>query len=224
MTSTLLQHWIREGTRLCDRYQSEVVEAWDLCPWAAKVRRAGRTATRVSVQTTTSVAWSLSTMAELAVRDLDVAFLVYPRLALERREFDRFFTEVREADAARHALGCIPFALAAFHPDAEADLGDPARLVPFLRRTPDPTLQITRAALLDRTPHGTRFVDIDSLADVAATPPCVREAIAKENLATVKRVGVAEITRRFDDIRRDRDETYARLEALGNPEPIATPL
>src|SRR4029077_16934252 len=44
----------------------------------------------------------------------------------------------------------IPTAgVADFHPDAPLDLATPARLVPFLRRAPDPLLQLVPLALLD---------------------------------------------------------------------------
>ena len=60
-------------------------------------------------------------------------------------------------------VGESPFAMAAFHPDAAADLDDPERLIPFLRRTPDPTIQLVRQEALERVrgrhPQGTAFVD-----------------------------------------------------------------
>ena len=48
------------------------------------------------------------------------------------------------------------------------------------------------------------------------TPPVatssLRERIAKTNLVTALRLGVSEMSRRMDDIRRDRDEAYGRVQ------------
>jgi hypothetical protein len=165
---------------------------------------------------------TLSVMAELATgpidaKEIDVAFLVYPRIGIGRAELDRFMSAVRAADGARYELGKIPFALAAFHPDANPDVGNAERLIPFLRRTPDPTIQLTRAATLDRVrgnaPQGSSFVDPRTLGANALRPmpPPLRERIARTNLETVERMSIAELTRRLDDIRRDREETYAAL-------------
>jgi hypothetical protein len=126
---------------------------------------------------------------------------------------------VRDAEAERRGPGNNPFVLAAFHPDAKPDLSDPERLIPFLRRTPDATMQLVRGSVLDRvrsgTPQGTQFFSMgafDPSAFVAPAPP-LRERIARTNLATTERMGLDELTRRLDDIRHDRDESYRALQS-----------
>jgi hypothetical protein len=119
---------------------------------------------------------------------------------------------------ARHALGEIPFVMAAFHPDASPDLAGAERLIPFLRRTPDPTLQLLRTTEVERvrsgSPQGTQFFDASVHDAFTESPPPLRERIARANLATAQRLGIDELTRRLDEIRRDRDDAYRSLPPL----------
>jgi hypothetical protein len=66
--------------------------------------------------------------------------------------------------------------------------------------------------------QGTQFVSIAaleaSLSGAAPLPP-LRERIARANLTTANRLGVDEVRRRLDDIRRDRDHAYRELAAGG---------
>jgi hypothetical protein len=219
-TATSQAEWEREALRVHRRYQREVVEALGLCPWAARARLEGKVRECVLAQTDDADVRPSVT----AIRDLEddasaeVVFLVYPRLRLGRTQFDDFGARVRTADAQRHPLGGVPFVFAVFHPDAEADTGDPERLIPFLRRTPDPTLQLVRSSVLDAVrsgaSQGTQFVSIAaveaSLSGAAAMPP-LRERIARANLTAARRMGIDALGRILDDIRRDRDEAYRAL-------------
>jgi hypothetical protein len=215
----------QEAVRLYRRYQLEIVEACGLCPWAQRARVDERFRVRVVLQ-----AELRGTEASLAAIDAliaderaDVAVLIYPRLHLGRLEFERFVSEVRDADAVRHPLGCIPFVFAAFHPDAQADTSDAERLIPFLRRTPDPTVQVLRTQVLDRvrssTPQGTQFMDLQMLEALDASgvgeQVSLRQRIARTNLATVEDLGLEEVTRRIDAIAEDRRSTYRAIESAG---------
>jgi hypothetical protein len=212
----MAQEWTREATRLFRRYEREIVQAYNLCPWAEPARRAGKVRERILLQTDTDVAPSLEAVGELA-RDagVEVAILIYPRMSLTPGEHDRFVASVRDADAKLHPLGAIPFAMAAFHPNAPIDRLAPERLIPFLRRTPDPTIQIVRSSALERVrsgaPQGTSFVDVSTFDITVPIQPSLRERIARANLDKVDAVGIGEVTERLDDIRRDRELTYARL-------------
>ena len=84
--------------------------------------------------------------------------------------------------------------------DTVADSPDPARLVPFIRRTPDPTLQLVRASLIDALARDGRDVSAD---------------IARDNHHTVATRGPAALDALLADIRRDRDAAYARLAIAG---------
>ena len=107
-----------------------------------------------------------------------------------------------------------------FHPDAEPDIATSGAILPFLRRTADPTIQLTRLSVLERvrasTGGTTKYVD-PTTVDVAAllAAPAERslhERIAETNHRTVIERGPLAITRVLDEIRRDRDESYARAE------------
>jgi hypothetical protein len=219
----------REALRLHARYTTEVVETLGLCPWAADARRAGRVCTHVERSEAPDPAPTLEYLQRLAAdSDIDVAFMVYPLLDLDRRAFAHFVAAVREADAARHPIGETVFALADFHPNATADVASAERLVPFLRRTPDLTLQIVRRAALHAVrmseDQGTSFVNVAELgieaflsAHSAAPPPPLAARIAKNNLRTVTRMGTVALSQRVESILADRHASYFKL---GLPLPL----
>jgi hypothetical protein len=211
--------WVNEAVRVYRRYQSEVVEACGLCPWAERARVDGKVVERVILDAEPSVDTAVAQISELMhERHVEIALLIFPRVHLRRVDFDHFVAQVRTVDARRHPLGEIPFMFAAFHPEAAPDLSTAERLIPFLRRTPDPTIQLVRASAVERVrgrvPQGTQFVDVHTFERAVIPPPSMRDRIASANFATVERMGVAELTRRLDDILRDRNETYANLANL----------
>jgi hypothetical protein len=207
--------WAEQTVRLYRRYEREIVEACDLCPWALRVRQDGRIRERVLLQDGETLAPSLDAIHAFAAEDIDVALLLYPRIGLGRAAFDSFAGRIRDADVSRQSLGQVPFVFAVFHPDADPDTKEPERLIPFLRRTPDPTIQLLRSSVVDRvrgtTPQGTQFVDPRLLEALSAPVPSLRERIASANLATTLRIGVDTLARRFDAIIRDREETHRAL-------------
>jgi hypothetical protein len=207
-----------ETLRLNRRYVVEIVEEFDLCPWANRARREGRVTEVVFDQTDPDLFLpTLARMLELTSQiKIDVALFIYPQIGLNRLDFEHFARRLRAFDAERHTVGHIPFALAAFHPDAAPVLATPDRLVPFLRRTPDPTLQLVRESTLSRVRgdlHGTSFYAPELFHQNAgpASEPDIRERIAQANHDTVSRVGIEAFEAVFKDILRDRDETRARL-------------
>lgn len=208
-----------EAVRLFRRYEVEIVQELKLCPWAERSRLDGRVQERVLLSREPDQAPALEAISSLESDPrLEIGLLLFPRLEVTQPEHERFVSCLVDADAARRELGTAPFAMAAFHPDARADLSNPERLVPFLRRTPDPTIQLVRVSVLDRVREGfnegTQFVDLRALSSLGAareeTLP-LRERIARGNLKMVRRVGPDEVERRLLEIRKDRDATYARL-------------
>lgn len=211
-----------EATRLYERYAVEVVERYDLCPWASRARRGGEVRTEVLLQQDPAdLNATLDRITELAKSEsVTIGILLYPRLHLGRLDFEHFLRRLRHADTARHELGCVPFAMAAFHPEAQPDLTDADRLIPFIRRTPDPTIQLVRRTALDavraQPDQGTAFAHLGMLSSVGQQPPAtadVRARIALRNLETLRRVGAPELDAVFADIARDRAESYARSDA-----------
>jgi hypothetical protein len=209
----------REALRVYARYQLEIVEGLSLCPWARRARLEGRVRQRVLLLRSADPTPVVASIAELAADPtIDIGLLLFPRLELDADGFERFVAAARLADEAGRPLGGVPFAMACFHPDAAPDLADPERLIPFLRRTPDPTVQLVRRSVLDEVrasaPHGTCFVDELQLGAVPLEPaelPPLRERIARSNLETLRRVGLDEVSALLDQIRADRDRAYARI-------------
>ena len=213
----------REALRVYERYAVEVVEAFQLCPWARRARLDGQVRTDVLVQPAPDVGLILGQLDEI-FRDqrIEVGLILLPRVTWDRHGFRRFVEEVRVGHAAGHAaaraLGPPSLAMAAFHPRAPIDLGTAARLVTFLRRTPDPTIQIVRQTALAavRGPETSGSVycapgAVLDLAALAAAPLPMADRVAESNLATVQRAGAERVEAILDDIRADRDRAYAAL-------------
>lgn len=221
----------REARRLCQRYVDEVVLAFDLCPWAAPALRAGRVQMFVIHREISSendfaaaardAARVLGTCADTP--DIELALLLFPRARVERLAFDGLLRRLRVGEGEQR--GERTFALAAFHPDAAPDRTTPERLIPFLRRSPDPMIQAVRTATLERiepvSRAGTGFVDVTELVSLsllapesllAPPPEPLRLRIAKQNERTLTERGVDAFERAVADIIADRERTYARLD------------
>lgn len=209
--------WTREALRLYRRYQLEIVEACGLCPWAEHARVGGHVTERVLLADD-PLPGALAAIVELAPqKSIEIALLIFPKLAVTRQAFEKWVAKLQAADKTHHPLGEIPFMFAAFHPDADADTSSPERLIPFLRRTPDPTIQLVRASAIDKArvnvKQGTQFFDpsqLDFPPMHEAAPP-LREKIAITNLATVKTMGLEAMRERLDDIAKDRRAVYEEL-------------
>jgi hypothetical protein len=206
----------REAVRLYRRYQTEIVEALNLCPWAERARLEGRVRETVLFCTGLDEEPALDAIDALAKDpSVEIGLLLFPKLAAGFGEFERFVSTLVTKDAARRELGAAPFALAAFHPDARADLSDPERSIPFLRRTPDPTIQLVRCEALDRVREGfhegTEFVDVKALMTLDWTRDDtlpLRERIARGNHRTLSRLGLVAVEERFAAIFEDRAAAY----------------
>jgi hypothetical protein len=214
-----------EVLRVHLRYAQEIVEALGFCPWAAGARAEGRVQTRIVFGRDPDLAQTLHEVESLEYEETaDIGLIVFPELTADRVAFQHFGARVREQNEQRTGRGRAPFAIADFHPDAEPDLASGERLVAFIRRSPDPTLQLLRRSTLDAVRRGeqpgTRFVDPARLAAVDLArdrPEPIHQRIARANLQTVQRLGIDRIAALLDDILRDRDRSYARLGAAPPP-------
>jgi hypothetical protein len=217
---------VREVVRIYVRYAQEVVERFDFCPWATRARREGAAEPHVLLgQDPNDFSASLQLIQALAARpSISVGLLIYPRFDFGRLDFEHFVRRLRQADGEQHAPGQIPFAMAAFHPLADPNLEDAERLVPFVRRSPDPTIQLVRcdalAAVRGEPTNGTSLVETWMMSPAGLnthTVPGVRERIALNNLKTVREVGPAAIDALLADIERDRVQSYTRLGLTPSP-------
>lgn len=221
--------WIRETLRLYTRYQTELVEDLNLCPWARRARLNEQVRVQVQLQVDTSETESLEQISLWASRsDVEIGLLIFPRIGLGRREFERFVAGLVRADAARLGLSSPRFALAAFHPDAHADTASAERLVPYWRRTPDPTIQLVLMSALERVRHGdtggTGYFDLSQIdlhdpksaaSLFAPARESLRERVALANQKTLEDLGASAVEARFTDILEDHRRTRLKLEAAG---------
>ena len=141
---------------------------------------------------------------------IEIGILLFPRLDVDRPTFERWVAEVRVARPS-------PFAMAEFHPHAAPVLEPTGAFTSFVRRTPDPTIQLVRQSALEHVRrgenHGSGFFDVtmlDAVLPETSGPP-LYERVLESNRRTIRELGVAEMARRFDDIRRDRDASYASI-------------
>ena len=193
---------------MLDRYIVEIVEEYDLCPWSRSARLGGEVAIDILWGTPTIDMWASAAETLLAKTGVRVAMVVAPELPCTSGELRTIRDEV---SARVKNVG-----VAHFHPDAPLELATPPRLVPFLRRSPDPLLQLVPLALLDSLRTGTQVVtetelQAKMLAGTAVIPrDDVGDLIAEANHARVSRDAVA-IQATLDDIRADRERSYARV-------------
>jgi hypothetical protein len=196
-----------EARRILDRYVVEVVVGYELCPWARSAHDNGEIGVELIEGEPSLDAWVEACERALANPQTRVAMIVAPELAIELAAF----RDVRDRVAARlPAIG-----IAEFHPAARLDLATPARLVPFLRRSPDPLLQCVPLSLLDHvraSPLPDRAQQAQILRGIASPPRDVATQLAANNHATVTRDHAA-IEAVLDDIARDRRDSYARVSA-----------
>jgi len=197
----------REALRLCDRYVAEVVLAFGLCPWAEPVIRAGTLARRVLSDPRPAPedvlpiidAWAAQGDGAAGV-GVEVGFVIVPRHAGGRGAFDSFAEGVRRADRARRPVGApAPFMVAVFHPQGLDEFVGPNQLVSFLRRSPDPLLQLVRADRLDQA------------KDRWTGPGDVSTQIAERNHATMTAPEAERFNAVVRSIHADREQAYRAL-------------
>lgn len=184
-------------------WQQSVIEALNLCPWAANARRDGRA--RVEVFTDPVPAdpregldGALRDMAVTLIEAprLEVTQIVFPGLALDALTFERWakaFTGAAHAAAGRSAT----VAVAAFHPGLPWRPAPALALVPLLRRAPDPTVQWLRLDVLDRVREGRAQGDVWLPTDpveaarvlAEAARPSVAARVAEANATRVAEFG-----------------------------------
>ena len=190
--------------RILERYLVEVVEQYELCPWARTARLGGELSVAIELGTPSIEQWIAAAREALARPMTRVAMVIAPELAIDLPGLHTIRNLVAEATGA---------GVAEFHPDAPLDLGTPARLVPFLRRSPDPMLQLVPLALLASMraqPIADRARQAQILGGHAPPPRDVADQIARTNHATVT-THHAQLARTLDDIAADRRAAYARV-------------
>ena len=191
----------REALRVHSRYLDEVVRDYGLCPWADRAMRDGRVRRHVITDAAPPPEAALSFIDTIEAQGdgagVDVGFVIYPRLTLTAAAFDGYAERLRRADQTRRLGNQRPgFLMAAFHPFGAERFTTPFQMVSFIRRTPDPTIQLVRADLLQA---------------IRAERDDVSGEIARQNHTRVSDKGAAQLDTLLRDIRSDRDAVYASL-------------
>lgn len=214
----------REVLRINARYLSEVVERFDLCPWARSVRNTSKFRRDLHLgehddeELAQAAAQSVEDIA--LATEVEIALLIFPKLELTAGSFRAFVSRLEVSHAKQHPRHDIPLAMASFHPEAAADLSSPARLVPFIRRSPDPTIQLVRRDAMAKVRQGegggSMFAEsLEAFLPLMGSAPklSVSDGIAKTNLERVQREGVDSIEAILRDIADDRERSYRRANA-----------
>ena len=182
-----------------DRYLREFVEAFHFCPYAKRCRESGKLHRRVVLRAEDALD-AVRAVEALPEDSVEVALLLFPNAAADgvesARAFEAFCVALREQRSSAHD-GAPPFYCVAFHPDLPRDLEGAHRAVPFIRRSPDPTIQLVRAAVLRAVrgegDGGTRLIDPSSLSleqlMAISSPLSLADRIAEANLAMLRREG-----------------------------------
>ena len=196
-----------EVRRILDRYLVEVVERYELCPWARGAREGGELGIALLWGTPPFESWYRFSYGVLARPGVRVGMVIAPELDIAPSAF----RALRDELAALHPDAGV----ADFHPDAALDLASPARLVPFLRRSPDPMLQLVPLELLANAraapPALVRANQLRALAGRGEPPRGdVADRIAAANHAVVAEHAAA-IERTLAAIAEDRRAAYARV-------------
>ena len=187
-----------------DRYIRDFVEALHICPYAKTCRQAGKLVRRVVLakEAAPEVMREVEAMPDDAVV---VALLIFPGVRADgvesAREFEGFCASLRPA--------LMKFYCVAFHPDLPRDLSDAHRAVQFIRRSPDPTIQMVRASVLKAVrganDGGTRVIDPSKLSleelMTISSPLSLADRIAEANLETLHREDPARIEQLLAEIR-----------------------
>jgi hypothetical protein len=182
-----------------DRYLREFVEELRLCPYARSCRESGRLRRSV-LRSRDDALPAIQRIEALPEQTVEVALLIFPDEPAcgeqSARDFVSFCAGLRERMFAAHA-GDAPFYCVAFHPDLPRDMLDAHRAVQFIRRSPDPTLQLVRASVLRAVrgddDGGSRYLDAAKLsleeAMALVSPLSLAERISETNFATLQREG-----------------------------------
>lgn len=231
MADTLDDPRIGAALKRNDRYVQEFVEAYNLCPYAKRCRESGRLHRVVLLATggevgsreyEAAVEALVEAIAEIerqAVESVEVALILLPALAPAlaegsegARRFEELVAVARTRIEARHPNADTPFYCVAFHPQFVAPLrGEPQdvhRAVRFIRRSPDPTVQLVRASVLravrGTNPGGAQYVDVSgmSAAELMAVsaPISIPERIGIANLGTLNQAGPDRLHALLEDI------------------------
>lgn len=153
MSATLDEGLIADALARNDRYLREFIEALAICPYARTCRETGRLHREVILQTEPTAAPLVQRIIELSAQtyaDVEVGLLILPCLRMSASDFDRFVRGIQRTYQQQRPPGTSGYFVVAFHPENDLRLDNPDVAVRFMRRSPDPTIQIVRPEAIAR--------------------------------------------------------------------------
>lgn len=206
-TTEETEAFIRHVVRVHDRYANEVVERFRLCPWAARAKGGGTCVLLGDPPADAVVEAIVRGFGEgeqQGATTPEVLFVVLPEFSEQRSHLEALQQAVSTAQAVRKN-----YLLAAFHPVGALDSRSAETVVPFLRRSPFPTLQVVPSHVLDvLTGPDRTHLEPWMLATAAPPPACPRQQVQQQNFKTVQS-SAAEISAAVDAILADRGQPAA---------------
>jgi hypothetical protein len=136
-----------------DRYLREFIEALAICPYARTCRETGRLHREVILQQQPDAAALVQRILDLSASehaDIEVGLLILPLLRLSANDFDRFVRTVQRSYQQGRPAGVSGYFIVSFHPENDMRLDNPDVAVRFMRRSPDPTIQLVRPEAIAR--------------------------------------------------------------------------
>jgi len=207
-----------------DRYVSSFLEEHSICPFARGGRALGAATRFVHFVETTDAEPFVELMARAASNPAwGVIQVILPMVTVAPEVWARFCYAVTAAANARLS-SAETYAVAPLHPDLAFSLTNPFTLIPLFRRAPDPTIQWVRLDALEQIYAGRSAVDVFvAPEDIAAflsnprrTP--LFDRIAETNRKMALRLGIDNVVRTLDTLRRDARTAYTSI-LLDDPEP-----
>lgn len=212
-----------EAERLLGRYLQEVIEPFGLCPWAKATRARGELwidiamTTSLDVLATQVARFLAATEASGAV----IGMIVFAGSGMSSRKLLELRDLLLAHAGVQEKLGAWPgVVIADFHPAAaEPDLRSPSRALPFIRRSPDPMLQLARRDVIEGVTRGGPVMvsPSEQLAALIGNAPLIGlsasdEIAARNHQTLTEKLG--DVQAISDSIARDRAATYERLGLL----------
>lgn len=136
-----------------DRYLREFIEDLAICPYARACRETGRLHREVLLHTEPQSDALVARILDLSrgtVDDFEVALLILPGLRMSAWDFDRFVRGVQRTYQKQRTEDMGTLFVVAFHPEFDMRLDNPDVAVRFMRRSPDPTIQLVRPEAISR--------------------------------------------------------------------------
>lgn len=149
-----------------DRYLQEFIEALAICPYARSCRETGRLHREVRLESEPDpdkMAAHIVSLQDVLSPEIEVGLVILPRMVMAARDFERFVSQVQRIyQQGQQAQGkSVAFFVVAFHPDLPMIVHNHNVAVRFMRRSPDPTIQLVRPEAIERV-RGERPAEVVS--------------------------------------------------------------